>query len=409
MKKYLPLFLILIAGCAAPPIIETCKIDLKYRKDKEAIRDCSEAVRQYPDNPEAHFLLGKAYAYTSKYEEAVISVEKAIELDSTWVNALKKEENKRVFYPCYFNAGVKSMEKKEYEDAIRRLHRATEIDPTRPGAYVNLGFIYAELKKEEEMVNYLGKAIEVDPKNFRAYHSLGSYYYRKGEYEKATEYIDSAINYGKENVAIFQEQFSSMSPTVNEDNTKKVLSMLEDTTVVDKFLTEELGIKNASQARFVLNKLMQNMNEIVDGYVLEALIFLNTDKEKEAEEILQEALKVDESDLDVLFYFGLSLLRQKRYEESVSPFKKMTEVDSLDERGWFQLGAAYFRTKDYDGAISCFTKVIEINPQSVDGYTNRGHAYAGKADLAKKKGRKKEERELRDKAYADFKKAGEIK
>ena len=65
------------------------------------------------------------------------------------------------------------MSAKKYDEAIASYTKAIELDPTNPVYYSNRAAAYSSKASHDEAVLDAEKAIEVDPSFIKAYHRLG--------------------------------------------------------------------------------------------------------------------------------------------------------------------------------------------------------------------------------------------
>lgn len=102
-------------------------------------------VRQMQDDPEAELNLGFAYYSIDKRDSALIAINKAIELEPT-------------FLPAYLYGSSFSLEEAHYELAIKYINVALMLEPTNATALFYKGVALIELKKEDEACSCLRKA-----------------------------------------------------------------------------------------------------------------------------------------------------------------------------------------------------------------------------------------------------------
>jgi tetratricopeptide (TPR) repeat protein len=105
---------------------------------------------------------------------AIASLTKAIELDSTKINA-------------YSYLGSALYKQKKYAEAIPFFKKKIEADPENANAYMNLALCYLQLKQYEDAVEPLKKVVELDPENAKAHDFLARVYYQLKEYQKAAD------------------------------------------------------------------------------------------------------------------------------------------------------------------------------------------------------------------------------
>jgi len=105
---------------------------------------------------------------------AIASLTKAIELDSTKINA-------------YSYLGSALYREKKYAEAIPFFKKKIEADPGNANAYMNLALCYLQLKQYEDAVEPLKKVVELDPENAKAHDFLARVYYQLKQYQKAAD------------------------------------------------------------------------------------------------------------------------------------------------------------------------------------------------------------------------------
>jgi serine/threonine protein kinase/predicted Zn-dependent protease len=164
-----------------------------------------------------YFLEGVDYGYKLYFAEAERSLKKALELDSTfamayyWLavtnqyagydrgarefitKAAKYTDNitqKEKLYIKGFEAYITG----DYSQAINGLKKIVESYPDEKDAFYVLGQIYyRNLREFEEAVRYLNKAIEIDPLYKLAYNVLAYTYNEMGDFEKSLWAINKYI------------------------------------------------------------------------------------------------------------------------------------------------------------------------------------------------------------------------
>lgn len=102
-------------------------------------------VRQMQDDPEVELNLGFAYYSVQKRDSAIMAINKAIELEAT-------------FLPAYLYGSSFSLEEAQYELAIRYINVALMLEPENATAWFYKGIALIELKKEDEGCRCLNKA-----------------------------------------------------------------------------------------------------------------------------------------------------------------------------------------------------------------------------------------------------------
>lgn len=105
---------------------------------------------------------------------AITSLTKAIELDSTKINA-------------YSYLGSALYSHKKYAEAIPFFEKKIEADPENANAHMNLALCYLQLKQYQDAAEPLKRVVELNPENIKAHDFLARVYYQLKEYQKAAD------------------------------------------------------------------------------------------------------------------------------------------------------------------------------------------------------------------------------
>jgi protein O-mannosyl-transferase len=109
-----------------------------------------DVIRKRPDNPRAHYNLGRIYSDQGKLKEAAASYERA----TMWVGDYADAHN---------NLGATLASIGELEKGIEEVRKAIRLNPNLAKAHNNLGTLLRRQGKLEEARSHYGKAIQIDP------------------------------------------------------------------------------------------------------------------------------------------------------------------------------------------------------------------------------------------------------
>lgn len=136
------------------------------------IEKLEAALRAGANSPEAHFLLGNAYAKKEQFAEAEQQYEVALDLDPDHIDARS-------------NLGVIYYRQGELQEAEKVFRAALEQTPKDAEIRYNLGGVLASSHRLEEAVEQFRKAQELDPSLPEVYLGLGSAYKQQGRRQEA--------------------------------------------------------------------------------------------------------------------------------------------------------------------------------------------------------------------------------
>ncbi len=167
-------------GNTDPKIIE--------KKRKFYLELCKKKIK---NNPSAHsyYELGILYKENDDFENAVKSLKKAVELDSKHRLA-------------FFELGIMNEQKKNYDDAIKYYTESLRIK-NDSDAYENLGVCYLKKGNIENAYANLTKAMLLNQNKYTIYNNLGAVLERNGNYDGAAQVLEIAIKLNPNNVVGF--------------------------------------------------------------------------------------------------------------------------------------------------------------------------------------------------------------
>ncbi|PPS23142.1 tetratricopeptide repeat protein [Brachyspira murdochii] len=144
------------------------------------------------------------------YDDAIEDYKKALKLNPNYIEAKKaleeadrklKEYNLNKSFDNYYIEGVNYYNKKQFEDALKTLNKAIELDPNKAKAYLYRGVSQLVMGRNEEAIKDFDKAIELDPNYPKFYLYRGHSKNLLKKYEEAVKDFDKAIeldsNYAK--------------------------------------------------------------------------------------------------------------------------------------------------------------------------------------------------------------------
>lgn len=133
---------------------------------------CEQILALEPDNPAAHFELGRIALKLDQHETAIERISRAIEFDSgNWVfhNVLGEVHVRHGNWPA----------------ATRCFRRAVALDPDDPAAYINLGGVLIRQHELPAAANALHKALSINPDAANVQHNLALTLHQLGDDQEA--------------------------------------------------------------------------------------------------------------------------------------------------------------------------------------------------------------------------------
>jgi len=129
-------------------------------------------LKEKPVSARDYFLRGYSYQESGMYSEAVEYYQKAIRLESDFLEA-------------FINLGVAYYQLGKYSKAIDAYEKALYLDPHSSSLYNKLGSAYIIHGRFTNALESFKKATEIEPENPVSHYNLGIAYYLNGERDAA--------------------------------------------------------------------------------------------------------------------------------------------------------------------------------------------------------------------------------
>jgi tetratricopeptide (TPR) repeat protein len=148
-------------------------------KPGEAEKELKQAIDASPRAPQLHFILGYIDWRWKRYNEAVSPL-----LEETRISPK--------FAPPYYYLGDIALKHGQFDQAVGYFKEALRLDPTYGEAYLGMGQAYAQLGRYEESVKLLRQAVERLPNEVQPHFWLGKTLLRAGRTEEGKKELAKA-------------------------------------------------------------------------------------------------------------------------------------------------------------------------------------------------------------------------
>ncbi len=175
----------------APKKIATLVSLVKQRKYSAAIRVAKKIIAKEQRNPEAHYLLAKAYKGDGKTELAL--------MEFKTVNQIGKFGGACAEAP--FRAEIADLYAQfdQPEEALKEYVLLIRMEPENADHYYRAGLLFVKREKADRATEFFRKAVQLDPQHSDAHYELGYLLYRSKHPVEAKAELDLAIKYRQNN------------------------------------------------------------------------------------------------------------------------------------------------------------------------------------------------------------------
>jgi eukaryotic-like serine/threonine-protein kinase len=180
---------------------------------QKALGAAQQAKQLNDELAEVHFSLGSIYNDTGKVAEAIIELDRALQLapnsdegcrrlgDAYLANGQKEEALKAYqkaidvspyYWRNYESLGEVYFQSGEYEKALSAFRRVTELEPDNSFGYQDIGAVYFRQGKYSDCLPVFRKAVELSP-HYISYSNMGTTYFYLKRYDEAVEMFEKAV------------------------------------------------------------------------------------------------------------------------------------------------------------------------------------------------------------------------
>ncbi len=343
MGAVILLGLLLLTGCRNPET-EGVVINMQQGLYDKAYDLAKEAVKKYPNDPEAWFLLGELHGRNQKFEEMNEAFDKSLAISPKFQPDIEQQrikyfaENYNDALKNYYNQATKSedpVKRKElFCKAAEKFLYSHEVMPTRVEPLTPMGISYLECGDTASAEKYILQSIEANPNNDTLIVAVGDFYYRANQIDKAAAMYQRALK-------------------VNPNNVDAMLALGEIYTKEEKWDKALELFKKAQD--------LQPNNAAIPNNI--AIILYNNDKYEEAIPYLKKTIELESDNQNAYEVLSLSYMQgAQKYND------KFTETENQEYR---QKATDMFKT-----ALPFLQDAVTKFPDSALLWNNLGVCYA---------------------------------
>ena len=161
-------------------------------KTEEAIEVLNEVLETHPYCEVAWHQLGKIYAQTKRYMEALSAYEFAIISDDTFTGA-------------YVEKGKLLEKMGRLNEAIENYQIAMQTSDPGGHAYHRIGMCHLELGNKQLGINFLKESIHLEPNFEKSWLGLIGFFQKEGNNEKALYYCKKGLQANEDSVQLWKK------------------------------------------------------------------------------------------------------------------------------------------------------------------------------------------------------------
>jgi len=289
-----------------------------------AARLYKELLRDDPSNVDYLKQLGSIYVQAQQDEKAIPYYQQII-----------------TFYPHYVEAmnslGAIYRRLKRYQESIEILQKALDEDRQLPTVNYNLGFTYKEMGNYQDAIEAFEMVIEANPDDVLAYNHLGSIYLAQKDYQRSISAYKRGLQIDRNHPILNYNLARAYQASGNES---EAIRCYQSTL-----------------------KTRPGWKDCISDY---SGLLLKCQKNKEAQDLVNQAIKLHPTDADLLSILGTIYLNEYDYENAETTFKKANAIKGNDVKILSGLAEALEKGEKVENALDAVLTAMEVDPENKD-------------------------------------------
>jgi len=363
----LALLPILLLGCQ-PKEITSAKIHIQNRDWQKAIELLEQAVVAHPTNPEAHFLLGKAYGDRSWYKEMKKQFAESLRISTKFQQAILNEiENHWIHH---YSKGLKAQNGRNFKLAERLFKTAILIDRTKKEAYNKLAANYVETNQPKKALLIYENLLKKSPDDLNLLMAAGNLFYNQTRFEDVIRVLKKVLEIEPDHRDALANLALSYDSMGKADEAFTIYQQVVEANPRDKDLIFLLGVHYYNGNHFTKAiELFERVLELSPGE------FESTSNIGNAYLSIAENLraKIKSSVNGPATAREIQQLKTEAiltYSKVIPYFEKALEMKPNHPVLWRNLGVAYMNTGESEKGRQAFLKAEEWELKSVSESLN---------------------------------------
>jgi len=358
----LTLLPILLLGCQ-PKEITSAKIHIQNRDWQKAIELLEQAVVAHPNNPEAHFLLGKAYGDKSRFKDMRKQFGESLRISTKFQQEILNEiENHWIHH---YSKGLKAQNGRDFKLAEKLFKTAILIDRTKKEAYNRLAANYVETNQAKKALLIYENLLKGSPNDLNLLMAAGNLFYNQKRFEDVIRVLKKVLEIEPDHrdaLANLALSYDSMGKSAEAFT---IYQQVVEANPRDKDLIFLWGVHYYNGNHFTKAiELFERVLELSPGE-FESTSNIGNAYLSIAEDLrakIKSSVKGPATAREIQQLKTEAILA---YNKVIPYFEKALEMQPNHPVLWRNLGVAYINTGESEKGRQAFLKAEELELQSV--------------------------------------------
>ena len=337
--------------------IAEAKLKLPTRTEPELLELIDKAVERSTTVPEVYLIKGDIYLEFNDGSNAILSYNKANDLDPKSCKAMVK-------------IGELNVRGRNYPDAIEGYKSAIKVDSSFAPAYRGFAELYGLAGQWQNAIKYYQKFLELSDKNTYAKFRYASFLFMAKKYDEALQTINEVLKTDPGYILLYR---------------LAAYSYYETGKYVDGLKSMETFMKETKPEKI-----------IASDYTYWGDLLVKQSKDSLAIEKYLNSYKMDSTSCDLFTKMAKSYNKMKKYSKVIKMYQKKAGNNCATLTDYYEMGKAYYSIQQFGKADTTFGIVITKKPDfinavyyramvraSIDSTSEKGYAFSDYQSLIK--------------------------
>lgn len=316
----------------------------------EALADYEQAIKLSPNLALPHLMVGTAHLRKKEYAQAIAAFDRALALDKSEFLAVMQRGKAR-----------KALGQEELAAADERDWKQIYAQKPRPKSAVeqeSSGDYFRDRNFFGDAVYSYSEALKLDPSRLTLLEKRGD------AYASGSQWTNAIADYSR----------------LIEAQPQRIEHYLQRAKLYASSLRAPEAAKDLTEVINRAKAMPDGAALLRDAYPRRATLYLLQGESQKELDDLNEAIKLDPKNAELLRRRGGWHLKKKAWAAAIPDFDQALHIDPQSPWSYQDRAEAYRNLKQPDQAIADYTRAIELNPRYVYAFYRRGLAYEQKAD-----------------------------
>lgn len=185
------LFMALVSSGCQPKEVTAAKIYIGNNDWDRALEQLEQSVKLYPNNPEAHYLLGVAYGHKNRFKEMVKEFNLSLKISDKFLPQISAERERH--WVDKYNAAIMALDKDDYRTAEQLFLTAVLIDSGKLEAHKKLATTYLLTGQTDKSIAIYNRLLERDSNDVGLLSAMANIHYSQERYEEAIRILNRIL------------------------------------------------------------------------------------------------------------------------------------------------------------------------------------------------------------------------